>query len=118
MDLDALVRLGLAFRDRVLQDNGASLKPSYVEAERDRDRLFPPGAPLRRGGVFARAAGPGGARNCKGLLRKKRGACGFWYVCRGVIFVLSVEGSGHHRRAFDTSTVKIPGRLRARSIAG
>ena len=45
-------------------------------------------------------------------------ACGFWYVCRGVIFVLSVEGSGHHRRAFDTSTVKIPGRLLARSIAG
>ena len=44
--------------------------------------------------------------------------CGFWYVCRGVIFVLSVEGSGHHRRAFETSSVKIPGRMLARSIAG
>ena len=54
----------------------------------------------------------------RGCCAKKRGSCGFWYVRRGVILVLSVEGSGHHRRAFDTSTVKIPGRLLARSIAG
>ena len=52
------------------------------------------------------------------VLRACDNPCGFWYVCRWVIFVLSLEGSGDHRRAFGASTVKIPGRLLSRSIAG
>ena len=34
--------------------------PTGLKIDRSMDIFFPPGAPLRRGGVFAQAAGPGG----------------------------------------------------------
>ena len=75
--------------------------------------------PLCAGEAFElEAAGPRGLSLVVRVATQKRGHVWIFVCVWGVIFVLSVEGSGHHRRAFDTSTVKIPGRLLARSIAG